>query len=435
MLPSPSGVRVRVARFLDGDFLRHGALLFGGTAVVSLMNYGFHWYVSRHLSVPEYGAIAALIAGLSIFSIPATIATTFIVKLSAELRAAGDLALVGALARRASTIAACVSIVVFGVIVVARHPIATYLRLDDPAPVVIVGLGLVAGLILPGARGILQGLQRFDWYVGSLACEGITKLGVGVGLVAVGRSVGGAAVGLACAAFTTLLFTETIVRRLTPHPRASIHIDRRRAAQSLGGVTLAYVAIGLLCYVDLVLAKHFLSPFAAGTYVAVGLAGKVFLFIGTFLPAVVLPKAALIAARGDRATSVLARAAGITGLMFALGLGLYMFAPRLILHALVGSAYDGGLPYVFPYAFAMAVLAFTNLLVTYRISTHDFGFVVPLLVVALGEVAAIYIWHSSILAIVRSLVIGDLIAVCVVAVGLLPSPSPVAAPQPAAEAP
>lgn len=428
-------VPVRISRMLDGDFVRHGAVVFGGTAVVSLMNYGFHWYVSRRLSVPEYGEIAALIAVLSVLSVPATIATTFVVKLSAELHAVDDLPRVGALARRAFTVAALIAIVVFGGVFTARDAIAAYLRIADSGLIVLLGAGLAAGLVLPSSRGILQGLQRFDGYAASLVCEGFVKLTIGLGLVALGRGVAGAVTGLASASFAALLLTESFVRRLTPAPAPRILIDRRRALQSIGAVAVGTTAIGVLSYVDLILAKHFLSPFDAGTYVAVGLAGKVFLFVGTFLPAVVLPKAAMRAARGHRATGVLARAAAITGLMFSVGLCIYVVAPRFVLHVLVGSSYDRGVPYVLAYACAMAALAFTNLLVTYRISTHDFRFVVPLLGVTIGEVAGIYVWHGSIAAIVRSLVIGNVIAMGATAFGTIPEPSKSPLTQPIPEVP
>ena len=91
MSQSPSLVsEVSLQRALRSEFVRHGALVFASTIVVNGLNYVYHFVMSRRLGVVDYGALASILAGLVIASVPATILTMVVVKYAAEFKAVGD---------------------------------------------------------------------------------------------------------------------------------------------------------------------------------------------------------------------------------------------------------------------------------------------------------------------------------------------------------
>ena len=70
--------------------------------------------------------------------------------------------------------------------------IASFLRIDNLTPVIVISSYLLIALLLPITRGIIQGLQNFTQLGISFILEGITKLGLGILLIYIGLGVSGA---------------------------------------------------------------------------------------------------------------------------------------------------------------------------------------------------------------------------------------------------
>ena len=60
----------KLGRFVRGDFVRHGLLVFASSMLVNFFNYGFHFVVSRKLGVVDYGDLFALFAALGLMTVP-----------------------------------------------------------------------------------------------------------------------------------------------------------------------------------------------------------------------------------------------------------------------------------------------------------------------------------------------------------------------------
>jgi O-antigen/teichoic acid export membrane protein len=222
--------------------------------------------------------------------------------------------------------------------------------------------------------------------------------------------VSGALLGQALAMAIALGYTWYALHRHMGHTRGPLHVDVRRLLQTTAGIGGAMLGLCMLGSLDLLLVKHYFTPYDAGLYSAVSLVGKVLLFAIGFVPTVVLPKATARAARGESPVNVLVQAGLAIAVLCACGLALLQLAPTFVVRVMSGAAFLAAAPYVFPYGVAMAMLGAVTVVVNYKIGLHRFDFLAPLLAVAVCEVVAIALFHATLTDVVRVVLVGHTLA-------------------------
>jgi O-antigen/teichoic acid export membrane protein len=404
-----------VRRLLRSDFIRHGALVFAATMACNVLNYVFNFALSRRLGIEGFAELSSLTSGLMIVSVPAAIWNLLVVKYASEFHAAGDLGRLRRLAQMLLRWGCLVSVAIalsgFGL----RAVVSDFLHIADSATILLWVVLAALGFLMPSARGVLQGEQDFKRFSLSTTLEMLLKVVLGVSLAYAGLGVRGALGGWVCGTVLALAYTIWAVRSSTRRETqpARLRLDLGRLVRTTAGIALATSTLTLLSFMDVVLVKHYFSAHEAGLYAAVNLTGKVVLFLVSFLPLVVLPKAAAKAQQGESPLGLLNKAALATVLMSGATLAVFGLMPALVLRAVAGHAFVAGAPYVFQYDLAMALLACVTLLVNYNIALHRFTFLAPLGVVLIAEVAAIVAFHASLWDIVHILLTGNAAAALV----------------------
>lgn len=382
---------------------------------VNVLNFVFHVLNVRLLSVLDYGMLASLFAASTIVSVPSATLNQIIVRYGAEFHALGDQEHLRALRARALLVTAGgAAAIMIGAIAFRAH-IAVYLRIAPAESYLIPVTAVVAcvNFVLPAVRGILQGVHDFGRYSISLIVEASGKMLLGVGLVYAGFALAGALGGYAVASIIGLLYTYFAVGGW-PKGGFSVplKIDIRRLARTSGGITAATICLGVMGAIDLVLVKHFFDPRTAGAYAAISLVGKPLMFVVGFIPAVLFPVAAAKVARNESPIGVLKQATLITGLLCTAGLLVLLLQPRLVTDIMAGGKYVSlAAGHVFSYGIVMALYGFLQVLANYKMGLNRYDFILPLSFAAIGEIAAISLYHPDITAVIHILLIGHTIAV------------------------
>lgn len=397
----------RIRQFELGDFVRHGAIVFAASMTVNVFNYIFHFYMTRHLGPISYGELSSLLALTSVMSLPAAILTLVIVKYASELHAVADAAKLRALTEKVFSLSGFAAVIVAVITIVASAPIAHYLHEGDILAVVAVGVIVAIGLMTPGLRGVLQGVQNFGTLAIVIGIEGFGKCAFGIALAAAGLGLRGALIGYALGSALSLISAVGALSRYRRVAIEPLRIDFRRLLASFVAIAVATAALQVASFMDVILVKHYFTAGQAGIYSGVALAGKVMLFVVGFMPSIVLPKAVSRASKGQRPTPVLVQALGLSVAISGATLILMFVAPQIVMRVFSGTAYLVGAVYLFRYALAMTFLAGASTVVNYQIALHRFHFVVPLVVAFLGELGVIMLFHSSISAVLTALIIGN----------------------------
>lgn len=419
-----SGLR----RFATSEFLRHGFIVFVSTTLVNALGYAFHFAISRKIGVVQYGVLSALNAVFMLSLVVSTIAATVLVKYAAEFRATGDRARLAALVRALLRYGTAAAIVATAAAVASSSAIAHFLKIDDVAAVALAMVVIGISVLTPSLRAVFQGIEDFRMFALTCTLESALKAVFGIGFVYAGYGVEGAFGGWALGSAIAVVATAALlVVRFRHVPGAAVFIDFRRLLSTMAGVSIATALLTSLSYADVLVVKHYADPTTAGLYGALSLAGKILLFLGAFLPAVVLPKATRLALAGQSPLGVLVQACGLVTVISVAGLAVYGFFPRFVVTALAGPSFAPAAPYVFSYACAMALLAALQVVVMYKIGIHRFDFLVPLALCAAGQIVGISLHHATLEAVIEVLLLSNGVALLVSAFRInAPLGSPVA---------
>ena len=404
----PSAARLRA--LLRSDFLRHGFLVFVAMSAINVLGYAYHFAISRRIGVEQYGVLSALNAAIMVSTVVPAIATTIVVKYAAEFRAAGDRAHLAALVRGVLLYGSLTTLVVAAAGIALSGPISAYLRIANVWAVDITMAIVALGITTPTMRAVFVGIEDFAAFSISSVMESVIKAVASIALAYMGFGVVGAVDGWALGSAVAILYTGvTLGTRFRRMPGAKLWIDGRRLFVTTAGVALSTICVTSISYADVLIVKHYADPTTAGLYGALSLSGKILLFVASFVPTIVLPKATRQALGGESPVGVFVRALGLIVAISGAGLVVYYFFPAFIITSLAGASFAPAAPYVFSYGIAMVLLAALNVVVTYKIGIHRFDFVVPLAVCAAGELAGIAYRHAS---------LGDVIAVLIVGNGV-----------------
>ncbi len=400
---------VRSARGLAAsDFVRHGLLVFAASMSINILGYAFHFAISRRIGVEQYGVLSALNAAFMISSMLGAIGGTVVVKYAAEFRATDSREHLAALVQKLTLYGIAGAAAVMVLLVAASPLIATYLKIANVPAVALTMVVIGISVATPCLRGVMTGTEDFTRYSISIVIESSIKAVAGVGLVYAGFGVDGAFAGWACGSIVALAYTAIVLgRRYRRVPGAALYIDFRRLWRTTGNVALASVLLSLIGYADVLVVKHFADPTTAGLYGALSLSGKILLFLVSFIPTVLLPKATRQAIGGSSPIRVFLQALALSVAMSSAGLTFYYFFPALVVTSLAGSSFAPAAPYVFAYAFATVLLAGLNIVVMYKIGIHRFDFLAPVALCAVGEVAGISVHHQTLSDVIAVLIVGN----------------------------
>jgi O-antigen/teichoic acid export membrane protein len=388
-----------------GRVAAHAGITFAGLMAGNVLGYLFYALVSRALGVEAYGAFASLVATVLIVSAPALISQMVVAKLATDF--ARDPERLSGLVRAVDRVTLVFAGVPALLLALAAVPLSRFLHLDAPLLIVLAACSLGGAIALPLLRGVLQGTSAFTAFAFSNVAEGLGKAlfaPLGAYLFGLRGALGGMALGYAGAAFATYLFGR-------PHGRATpTHLSLRGIVRASAPVALAVVCVNVLLLYDSVLAKGYLDARSAGLYGAAALAGRALYAVLVFVPTVLLPQAAERSARGERTRVLFFQALGITVLICACAAALFGLAPRFVVTTIAGRSFADAAPFVFPYALAISALATANVVATYNIARGRMRFVVPLALVAVGEIVTVVLRHRSAGDLLQTIVAGHTLA-------------------------
>ena len=395
--------------------LRQGALVFFAMMVLNVGGFIFHAIASRRLGVADYGVLYALISGCTIAAVPSALAVPVIARFAAEFRVLHDdrhvRRLIFDLTRVFGALGAFYLVLAF----VTMRPVGAFLHVPRwTVPFVAV---MAAGMLLSAVlRGVAQGTQDYRAFTISCVTDGASKvtallvfMALALGLIGgvlgfLGGIVGGAA------AIGVALFAR--YRNVGDCP---IRYDWRRIALSGVGSAAITIAGALMGSVDVLLVKHFFDANQAGIYSAASLGGKVLLYFVGFVPTVLLPQATERHVRGERTRYALAVCVAVLVVIGIAGIVALKLFGIVLLHALVGHAFDAAAGLLLPYGTAMVCLALASMLGSYGIATHRIAFSVPLVFCVLATLLSIALFHRTLDQVVTAVAVGNAVTVCAVA--------------------
>ncbi len=365
---------------------RAGGLLFAGTFVGNLLNYGFFLVVSRRLSAGDLGAVGSMVNMITIATIPG---------LGAQLVAARLVATAGRRSpaqRRAAEgdilrIALVIGLILTIGLALASPIVSGLLHLGSPWPVIALALSGVPVTVTFAAQGILQGEERFAALATAYTVAGVSRFSAGF----VGGLLGFGTTGIMLLVALGWTVTATVAYALLPRgARPHRAVPWRLAAQILAA---ALPAAGLLVLsnLDVLLARHHLSAEGSGTYLIGALFEKVAFWGPSFLATLYYPRMARPAER----EAAIVRALGLTLGVGVAGVAVTWALGTPLVTIAGGQGYAVLGSHVWLWALLGVLLALVQVLVYADLAVGDHRVGMAVWLAAAGLVVGVSLRHAD----------------------------------------
>ncbi len=393
------------------NFLRHplfsgSAIMIGGSMAVNVINYAYHLVVGRMLGPVNYGVLASLFSILYIVAIVPTSTSVAVVKFisSAETdKSAGRIYF--AINKLVLIIAFILAIALLFV----SPFIASFLHINNVFLVILISPILFFSLITLVNQATSQGLLKFMGFVLPNMASSVIKIVLGVLLIALGYSVLGAMYGVLLGGVLAYFVSLPYIRKLVKSDVGSVDYDIYPFLRYSLPVLLQALAFTSLFTTDIILVKHFLSPFNAGIYAALSTLGKIIFFASSPISSVMFPVVSGRVAKGGKYKKIFWASFGATLFISLFIVSLYYLFPNLAIGVLYGNAYLSASEDLIWMGFFILVYTLAVLLVNFSLSIGRTRVIIFPVVAALSQIVFIWIFHESIKEVIQvSLIVSTL---------------------------
>jgi len=244
-------------KLLKHPLMSGGLIMVGGSMGVNAINYLYHLLMGRLLGPVDYGVLASLYSIIYLLGIVPISASVAIVKFISAARDKKEVySIYLSLKKLVFYIAAVVSIV----LLVSSPVIAKFLNIANFWLVSLLAVVNFFILVVLVNQATAQGLLKFSGSVIPNLISSVVKTLVGIILVILGFSVFGAVVGVVLASALAYFYSVWFIVR---HLKKEVVEPYRLNAflRYSFPVLVQAFAFTSLFTVDVILVKHFLSPF------------------------------------------------------------------------------------------------------------------------------------------------------------------------------
>jgi O-antigen/teichoic acid export membrane protein len=282
-------------------------------------------------------------------------------------------------------------------------PVLTrFLKLDSPGPVLAaIALGL-AGLVLTGFRAPILARLRVGQYSSVLLADVLTRLALGVALLAAGFHVWGAMLAYLGGTLAAVVLSFLFVRPLLAGPTERPTEDVARILVSVRPVFVYSFFVAVALGLDGIMAKHYFDEFNAGIYMAASTLAKMMFIVVSPIASVSFSGFCNAAARGQPITPLFLRSLMLTLAACVAAIIVSGFFSSVIVRLTYGTAFADAaalLPYT---CLAFVPLAFLLIIANYYFTFERSAFLWGLAVGAVLQIALMGWHHGTAYALVAS---------------------------------
>ena len=378
-------------------FIRGSMILLVTSTMAAAINYVFQFGMGRLLGPADYGILATFYSILYIMSAPTQAVQLTITKFIAEFKAQNQFSEIKDLLFRSTKKIFLLSVAVFLIFAVLSPQISKFLNISQTSITIAFSFVFLGLFILPGARGFLQGMQKFKALGLSMITESTIKLVLSLILVFAGFSVAGAVWGTNISLFLAFIIVVLLMfRLLKKYEITSLDNEKKSEIYKYAiPMLVALSSITALYSIDVILVKHFFVAEEAGIYAAASLIAKIIFFGLMPISNAMFPKIAELKAKSQGYGNVFIKSIAIVTGLSALATAVYYLAPGFVDKLLFGPEYAATVPLIGLFGAAISLLSISYVFVNYFLAIGKTRFVYMLPVFAVVETALIWFWHAS----------------------------------------
>lgn len=392
-------------------FLRHNLIFFVGSVATGALNYLYYPVLGRLLEPTAFGEVQALVSlflQLSIFLTVLGLVTVNVVANYENKKQRNQVVF------EFEKLALLVSLVVLAVVAVFSNQLRRFLQFETTWPFIILMMSIVASVPFMFRSSFLRGQQKFG--VASLA----TLLGAGgklllsALLVAIGWGTAGAIGGIAVAqviasAYAAWYAAKYGLRRLPESKRLALPNMRVLLPELKYGllVLTGSLIVTLQYSIDIIVVKHYFDAHEAGLYAGISSVARIIFFLTASISLVLLPSIKLRQSAKQN-QQLLVKSIALLVLVGVPVLLVFMAAPKFVVGLLMGHGYSVYAAILPKLSLAIFIISLMNLFVSYYIALRRYAIAFVVIIGAVVTYTLMAGHHSSLGAVVDSLLFGSI---------------------------
>lgn len=410
-------MRKQIYKAIKNPLMSGSILLFIGFLSGNFFNFLFNVYMSRTLSVADYGTLASLVSIILLFALAAEALTPTVVSFAGSYFAKKEIGKVVALFWKLNAFFVIFSLIVLGFLVVFAESIGHFFKISNTSLLFIVGVIVFFTSVITLNRGILMGRLSFRYISFLNIFPSMLRLLSGISLVMWGLGVTGGLVAFLVAYASYYLLSFIPLKFI-------FQIKTKETVVSLGKI-LAYAApsamamLGLTLFIttDMLLVKHFYSSKEAGIYAGMSLLGKIIYFFSAPISTVLFPLVVQRHARNEKHNHLFFIAMSLVAVSsLSITFFYYIFPEFSILLLLKQKDYLSVAPIIWVFGIFMVTYSLLWLTTNYYLSMKKTKIFIPILIGAVFQAIALWFYHDTFLTVIFISIISTAFPLCIMLV-------------------
>jgi len=407
-----------------GSVFSGSAFLIGSSMFANVINFLYSTYIGRSVGFAEFGLVSLFGSIINLAQIPLSSYSRTITHKSAYLLGKYGSPVADLWVRLRSG-ALLPTLIITGLWLVATPFMGQFFQTDRLVPFLLVTPIWAIGVASAIDSGYLSGNHRFGVLGIMTIAEVLAKFASAVFFTVTGKtdllylSIPISALVSFGIGWIAILMTKSVSVEIESKDLAAL------SRKFMGSTFLTKLAGVAFLSIDVVLAKHYLSPIEAGQYSMISLVGKMVYFLGTLFTQFVNPLVSKNEGAGVSSRNTFIALSAGTGIAVGVGFISFGLLGVYTLPLLLGDKVISVLPYLIPYTFAMGAIALAGGIVNFHQSKEKHIFAFISLVGATYMLGNIMMFHESVGELSLAVSVSGTVYLCAVlilhiAVSLLP---------------
>jgi len=407
-------MRERIYKAIKNPLMSGSIFVFVGFLLGNFFNFLFNVYMSRNLSVTDYGTLASLVSVILLFALAAEALTPTIINFSGSYFAKKEIGKVTALFWKLNTSFVVFSVIILVLFVIFGEQLGDFFKIDNTFLLFVVGVIVFFTSAMTLNRGILMGKLSFGYISFLNIFPSALKLLAGILLVVLGLGVTGSIVAF--------LIAYTSYYLLSFFPLRFIFQTKTREKVISIGKMFAYTApsaiamLGLTLFIttDMLLVKHFYSSEDAGVYAGMSLLGKIIYFFSAPISTVLFPLVVQRHARNEKYNHLFLMGMGLVAISSLVITIFYFIFPEFsILLLLKQKEYLSQTSTIWVFGIFMTIYSLLWLTTNYYLSMKKTKVFIPIVGGAIFQAVALWYYHDTFLTVIIISIIATVIPLCI----------------------
>jgi O-antigen/teichoic acid export membrane protein len=372
------------------------ALMIVGSNLSNLIAYIYHVIVGRMLGPSLYGELVAVLSIIGLFAAFFSFLGLVIVKFVSAAKENEVQSIVSWFGKKTLVIGFAGAFLVF----LVTPFLSRFLHIEYSIIVMlpVIFLFAIFGFLY---TSFLQGLLRFKEIVISTNVNMIGRLILSTAFIYLGFSVLGAVLGILLAAAISLLLLRYFLKEYNFSSDKKIFKDGKKVFKYTTPILFASLSTYSIFSTDVLLVKHFFSPYDAGIYASLSTLGKIIFYGAAPIASVMFPMISKRHSKGLGYRKIFTLSLLLTAAIAGSVVFIYWLFPQLMVKLLYGSEFLSAAANLVWFGLFMAIFTLGSLILNYYLSREKTTVVPFVVLAALVQAGGIWFFHDSILTVIR----------------------------------